>query len=102
MFTANGEWYLDRALLLQCCNSLLELLPVDGALGVVLLQSLVSCNSFSTGNGRKTYVRLIVDCRNLEVCDSSGMPSGRDLRASIGSGKRLEGPADRTDRLNTP
>jgi hypothetical protein len=38
VFAANCNRYLDRSLLLQSCNRILELLPVYRALGVVLLE----------------------------------------------------------------
>ena len=48
-----------------------------------------------------SYVRLIVDGRNLEVCKRPRIPSRCDLRASIGCGQRIQSLGSRAQRLET-
>ena len=49
-----------------------------------------------------TYVGLVVDSGNLEVCNCACMPSGRDLRTGVCGWECVEGLGDRTNRLKTP
>jgi|SRR5690242_2034655 len=102
MLAANGQGDLDSALLLERCNSILELLPVYRALSVVLLQRNISFCDVKLHCLSNTYVRLVVDGRDFEVCNGSCMPSGCDLSASVRRWKRVESPGDWTNRLKTP
>lgn len=99
-------------------DSLLELLAVGGAFGVVLLQSKSQCWMQLGGKGWRTHVRFIVDSRHLEgsqmahlsgskaqgplrgvdAGSRAGLELGEALQSSLGSSHCQRGRRQDRDR----
>ena len=89
MLPSYCQWDINRCPLLESCHRILQLLSVDRALGEVLLGIVVSSLSPNRSLSQDcTYIWLVVDCGNLEVCDSRDT-SSRSLCGALG-GQRTQ------------